>query len=267
MITNNGQIQLLKQVSGKAPRFASIFVVGISDATLTTAATSLDFNWGSCNIVGSYVDEALQQVVFYGTLPADLAGDIKEVGLVALNDDFIKTGLPNAVVFTFDANEAWFSDGAFTISNNSTIGSGNYRLEDVIVGQYLSKLVDNVNVSRYDTLKLKLDSTNVSAITVTLKNDDLNYAAKDITIANGENRLTTDISTFTKTGTFNPQQVTQVVLTIKTVTNADNVIEFDALTLSSQANGGLVAREVLATTIYKRPGASMEIEFAVALGG
>ncbi len=267
MITDNGQIQLLKQVAGKAPRFASIFVVGISDATMPTTATSLDFSWGSCNIIGSYVDEALQQVVFYGTLDADMAGDIKEVGLVALNDDFIKTGLPNAVVYTFDANEAWFSDGAFTISSDSTIGSGNYRLEDAPVGQFLTKLLDNVNVSRYDTLKLKLSSTNVSKITVTLKNDDLNYAEKDITITNGENRVTADINTFVKTGVFNPQQVTQITLTVKTVSDPDNSIEFDALTLSSQLNGGLVARNVLATIVHKRPGAAMEIEFAVALGG
>lgn len=267
MITDNGQKQLLKLVAGKAPRFATIFVVGISDAVLTTAANSLDFSWGSCNIVGSYVDETLRQVVFYGTLDPDMAGDIKEVGLVALNDDFIKTGLPNALVYTFDANEGWFSDGVFSISNDSTIGIGNYRLDDAIVGQYLTKVVDNVNVSRYDTLKLKLNSTNITKITVTLKNDDLNYAAKDITLVNGENRITTDINTFTKTGTFNPQQVTQVTLTVKTVTNADNAIEYDALTLSSQENGGLVARTVLATTIHKRSGAAMEIEFAVALGG
>ena len=265
MITDNGQAQLLKQVAGKANRFADLFVVGISDATLTTAATALDFSWGTATIVGTYVDKDLQQVVFYGTLSSDLAGDIKEIGLISLNDDFIKTGLPNAIVYSFDANENWFSDAAFTISNNSSIGTGNYRFEDAVVDQYLAKLLDGVNVSRYDTLKLKITSTDVTQVRVLLKNDEINYAWKDITLVDGDNLSTHNLSSFTTEGSFNPLNVTEVRYVVKVVDSSTNSVEFDAMTLFSNVNGGLVARHVPTTPVFKRTGATMEIEIAVAM--
>lgn len=265
MITDNGQAQLRKLVAGKAARFADVFVVGISNATLTTAATALDFAWGTASITGTYVDSGLDQIIFYGTLSPDMVGDVKEIGLVTFNDDFIKTGLPNALVYTFDANENWFSDQTFTITSDSSIGTGNYLFEDAVVDQYLAKLLDGVNVSRYDTLKLKVKSTDVSEITILLKNDEVNYAWKDVTLADGDNLITQDLSTFTSVGAFNPQAVSEIRYVVKTVDNVTNSVEFDAMTLFSNINGGLVARHVLSVPIYKRSGAGMEIEFAVAM--
>lgn len=265
MITDIGQEQKLKLIAGKAARFADIFVVGISNATLTTAATSLDFSWGTANITGTYVDTDLSQVIFYGTLAPDLAGDIKEVGLVTLNSDFIKTGLPNAMVYSFDANENWFSDETFTITNDSSIGTGNYRFEDAVVDQYLAKLLDGINVSRYDTLKLKVASTDVSQIRIMLKNDEINYAYKDVTLVDGDNLITQNLSAFTTVGSFNPLNVMEVRYVVKTVDNATNAVEFDAMTLFSNLNGGLVARHVLAVPVFKRTGAGMEFEIAVAM--
>lgn len=265
MITTNGRIQQLKLAAGKSPRFADQFVVGISNAVLPTSASSLDFAWASAQVMDAYVDSALEQVVFYGTLDAALAGDIKEVGLVSQSDEFIKTGLSSSLVYTFDASEAWSSDVTFAISTASSIGLGNYKLTNVVVDNYLAKQVDGISLSRYDTLKLKLNSTAVTSVRVIVKNDELNYAYKDVAVANGDNLLTHTIASFTKFGSFSPQGITEVRLVVKTVSNSTNSIEFDALTFSSQANGGLVARSVLATPIYKRTGAGMEFEYAVAL--
>lgn len=265
MITDLGQRQLLKLIAGNQHRFADLFVVGISDATLGTDATSLDFAWAAVNVTGSYVDEEANQVVFYGTLASDLSGDIKEMGLVALSDEFVKSGLPNSIVYSFDANEPWFTDGTFTISGESSIGSGNYRFDDVAEDVYLGQLLNNVSVSKYDTFKIKLNADDVTEITVLIKNDDTNYISKDLTLTAGENLQTHAISSFTATGSFNPTAVNEIRIIIKTITNAANHIEFDAATLSGDLNGGLVARHVLGITMYKRPGSSMEIEYAVAM--
>lgn len=265
MITDLGQKQKLKLLAGTASRFADVFVVGISDATLTTAATSLDFAWATANITGTYIDNDLNQVVFYGTLSPELAGDVKELGLVSLSDDFVKTGLPNSLVYSFTVNEQWFSDEAFTITNNSSVGSENYKFDDSVTGQYLAKGLDGINMSRYDTIKLKLLSSEVTQIELRLSNDDANYAWKDINLTNGVNFSTHTLASFTKEGNFNPQSVNEIRYIINTVSNATNSLEFDAMTISSEENGGLVARHVLAVAQYKRTGAGMEIEFAVAL--
>ena len=265
MITDQGQLQKLKLLAGQTGRFADVFVVGISDAVLTTSATALDFAWATANVTGSYVDAALQQVVFYGTLAPGLAGDIKEVGLASLSDDFVKTGLPNALVYSFSVAEQWFSDAAFTTSNESSVGTENYKFENIIVNKYIAKGVDGINVSRYDTIKLKINSTDVSQIQLLLKNDDTNYATKDIALVDGDNLSSHTISSFTTVGSFNPQAVNEIRFVIDTVDNATNSIEFDAITIGSELNGGLVARHILAVPQFKRTGAGMELEYAVAL--
>lgn len=265
MITDQGQIQKLKLLAGKASKFADVFAVGISNAVLPTSATALDFAWATANITDAYVDEDLQQVIFYGTLPPEIAGDIKEIGLISLSDEFVQTGLPNALVYGFTVAENWFSDGTFTITNESSVGTESYRFDNITVNKYLAKGVDGINMSRYDTVKLKVESLDVSQIRIILKNDDTNYAYKNIALVDGENLSDHTLSSFVTVGTFNPQLINEVRLMIETVDNATNFIEFDALSICSEINGGLVARSILATPQYKRTGAGMEIEYAVAL--
>ncbi|QLF83318.1 minor tail protein [Rhodococcus phage NiceHouse] len=264
MITHNGQSQLLKLVSGKVYRFADLFAVGASGVALPASATQMDFGWATCAITDSYVDEVLQQVVFHGTLPAEFAGNISEIGLVSQSDEFIRTGLPNALVYAFEPKELWFSNREYDITNLGSVGENNYKLATVAVDDYLAKVVSNVNISRYDTAKIRVKASKVSTIRLTLKNDELNYAYKDFTLAIGDNTLAATISTFTKVGSFNPNEIFEIRFTVQ-ATAASNDIEFDALNLSSSANGGLVARSPLAVTQYKRTGATMELEYAVAL--
>lgn len=252
-------------MAGQATRFADLFVVGISNVVLPTSITALDFAWSTANITGAYVDEDLEQVVFYGSLPPDVAGDIKEIGLVSLSDDFVQTGLPNSLIYSFSANEQWFSDATFDIVSNSSIGPESYSFTNITTNKYLAKTLSAINMSRYDTLKLKVNTTDVSQIQIVLKNDDSNYAWKNINLSNGSNMVTQTIASFTTVGTFNPQSVNEIRFVINTVANAANSIEFDGLSIESAENGGLVARHILAVPQMKRMGATMELEFAVAI--
>ena len=265
MITANGQKQLLKLVSGKTDRFADLFAVGISSAALPTTATNLDFGWATCPVTDSYVDEQLNQVVFHGTLPQNVVGQIRELGLVAQTDDFIANGLPNSLSYTFEPNELWFSDMDYEITNTGAVGTNNYRLNNAAADSYLARIVSRVDVNRYNRMKIILNTTAITKIKVLLKNDEQNYAHKDFTLANGENILESDIASFTKVGAFNPNEIFEIRFQILTRSSATNNIEFDSMIMYSLENGGLVARSTLSVVQYKRAGASMELEYAVAL--
>ncbi|ASZ74899.1 tail protein [Rhodococcus phage Trina] len=267
MITTNGQNQLLNIVAGKSYKFADLFVVGASSAVLPVSATALDFPWATTPVLDAFVDTQNQQVLYHGTLPANIAGDINEIGLISLNSEFISTGLPTSLVYSFESGEQWFSDGEFEVTNESSIGANSYVLNNVVADQYLAKLVSAVNISRYDTVKLRIKSTAVTQIKLVMKTDEANYAWKNINLTNGANDIKTTMDTFTKVGTFDAKNIQEIRIVINTVSNATNSIDFDALTLSSDLNGGLVARTVLSVAKFKRLGASMEIEFAVALNG
>lgn len=265
MITSNGYSQQLKLISGKVYKFANLFAVGASGIALPSTATALDFAWASVAITDSYVDEALKQVVFHGTLGSDLAGNISEIGLVSQSDEFVRSGLPNVLVYGFEPTESWFSNIDYEITTNSSIGPNNYKLNNVVADNYLAKIVSNISIARYDTVKMKLISNNVTGVRVILKNDELRYAYKDFTLTNGSNTLSSTVSSFVNVGAFNPNEIFEIRIVVRTTSNATNNIEFDALNLSSQANGGLVARSTLSVVQYKRQGSTMELEMAVAL--
>jgi hypothetical protein len=265
MITTNGRIQLMKLVSNKVYKFADLFAVGVSNVTLPNTATQMDFGWATCPIIDSYVDTQLSQVVFHGTLPENLVGDIGEIGLVSQSEEFIRNGLPNSIVYNFEPTELWFSDTSYEITNLGSIGANNYKLSNVVVGNYLAKVISNVNVSRYDTAKLRVNATAVGSIRMLMKNDETNYAYKDFAVTAGANTLSSTIASFTKVGSFNPNEIFEIRFVVNSVTNSTNTLELDALSLFSAANGGLVARSPLAVVQYKRQGSTMELEYAVAL--
>ena len=265
MITKQGQEQLLKVVASRAQRFADLIVVGSSNKTLPNTTTQLDFGWATCPILGSYIDPELNQIVFHGTLPEMLSGDVYEIGLISQSDEFVRSGLANALVYTFEPNEMWYSNVDYEVTNTGSVGRNNYKLNNAAVGDFVARSVGEINVSQYDRMQFKLKATGVSKIKVTFKNDELRYAHKTITTVAGEQTLDEDISTFTQVGVFDPKRVTEIKVEVVTRV-ATNNIEFDAMNISSRVNGGLVCRDTLAIVQYKRNGSTMEIEYAVSFG-
>lgn len=264
MITNQGNAQFLKQISGKEKRFAGLIAVGISDATLTEDATQMDFGWATCPIVASYIDYDLNQVVFHGALDKELSGNIKEIGLISQSDEFIRTGLPNSVVYGFEPGELWTTDGTYEVTNNGSVGTNTYKLNDVVVGQYLAKVSSGINISRYDTIKLKVTSSSVTKINIILKNDETRYASKEITLSDGEQIITVNASDLVPTGQFDSKEIKEIRFEVVAAAGT-NSIEFDVISFFSRQDGGLVARTVLAVEQVKKKGSSMELEYAVSL--
>lgn len=264
MITTQGQEQLLKVVASRSPRFADLITVGTSNTVLPKTTTQLDFGWATCPIIGSYIDKELNQIVFHGTLPAELSGDVFEIGLISQSDAFIRSGLANALVYSFDPNEMWYSDSAYEVTNTGSVGRNTYKLNDASVGGFVARSVNEVNVSQYDRLQLKLTSDKVTKIKIIFKNDEERSAYKEVTLTAGSQTVDEDITSFTKVGAFDPKRITEIRIEVVARSSATNSIDFDALNISSKANGGLVARDTLSVVQYKRSGSTMEIEYAVS---
>lgn len=265
MITNLGKKQMLKVLAGKSLRFADQFAVGLSDEVLTTSATSLDFAWATVSITDSYIDAENDMVVFYARLPAEISGSIKEIGLVSQTNEFIQSGLPNSLIYSFEPNEMWYGSPNSESISGGQVGQGNMKLTDSDTTAFIAKATNKIDVSRYDTVKLRVISTGVTEIRVSLMNDDANFISNEITLTNGENKISQSLSTWTATGLFNKTEVNTIKLEVVTVSGGTNSLEFDAMTLVSDLNGGLVARETFSTAFVKRPGASMDIEYGVTI--
>lgn len=263
MITDQGQQQLLKLVSGKVGFYANKFIVGISDKTLSTDITQMDFAWATCPITSSYIDYDLNQVVFHGSLDKGLSGEINEIGLISQSKDFIRSGLPSTIVYNFDPNELWHTDGEFEVTTSGSVGLNTFKLTNVGNDQVLAKTVSAVNVSRYDTIKLKITSADVQKMRISLKNNETESAHLDISLIDGKNTYELLYGSMTKTNNFEPTAINEI--NFKVLQSSGNAtLDFDVISMFSEANGGLVTRSVLANTQYKRYGSSMEVEYAVA---
>jgi len=266
VITDNGKSQHLKVIAGKAYSFADRFVLGASPAVMPTSATDLDFSWGSFPVSDSVVDEELQQVVFFGTIPAELAGEIKEIGLLTIDSAVISSGQPINRTFFFGSDEGWVpvatEDVVFS-SEDSKMGPEDLLWQDISAGEMV-KLEDiNINISDMNLFKAKINATAATVVEVSFYSSDTQYARKQFSLTAGENFIKTDFDTFTKTSEYDSHSIKAIVL--KIISGSGN-LDMDCLILSNTNNGGLVMREILPNPILKQSGSSMEIEMAVMLG-
>lgn len=261
---DNGRRQTLKALSGRAAGFADAFVIGASDEVLTSDANNLGFPWARFEITGSYING--DEIVYFGRVPAEVSGTIKEIGLYAFSPEYSGGGTPDSILFTMTDGEGWFSEVVYDYEDAGLVGDKNIIMTDVSVGDILGSLIPDSNISNVTNLKLLVESSAVTGVTVRLKNDDSNYIERLYTVVDGLNNLDFQISTFTETGDFDPKNLSGIELEIASVSSSTNSISFDSISLIDKNQGGLVFRNIPSEAVIKRPGSTMEIECVVKLG-
>ena len=264
MITNTGRDQHLKLISGEAIRFADKFVVGSSSAPLGPEANELDFGWGECLVKDSFVDEENRQVVFYGTLPADLAGRISEIGLATMNSDFIKTGRNINLSYYFSESESWnyTDDDKFAYSTETSLmGSDDIVITSAEVGEKLSKYL-NDDITLHTNVKMRVSVEQASQLEFRIYSGETDFLSKTISATPGENVIKFAMSSMTENGSFDPAKAVMMEYEIKTPGD----YTFDAIIFTGDNNSGLVTRSAVSVPKMKVIGNTMELEYAVMLG-
>lgn len=266
MITKNGKRQHLKVIAGKAYSFADRFVLGASAETLPEDAMDLDFSWGSFEVSDSIVDEELRQVVFYGTIPAELSGEIQEIGLVTIDAAVINSVSPVSRTFFFGHEEGWVAaaeeDVSF-ISETSKMGPENLLWVDIAPDQMIKLEGINLNLSDVNLFKAKFNVDVATTIEINFYSNEIEKASKEFVLEPGENFIKTGFNEFIKSQSFDLHSVK--IITVRIV-DGSGALDADCIIMSSESNGGLVMRETLPTPIMKHSGSTMEIEMAVMLG-
>lgn len=265
MITSNGKLQHLSLLAGKAYSFADRFVLGASPVVIDESATDLDFSWGSFPITDSIVDHDLQQVVFYGTIPAELAGEIQEIGLASIDERIIESGRPINMTFFFGSEEGWIPSDEEEIDNvagEAKMGAEGLSWESIAADQAIRLQGLGLDISDVNLVKSRIVADSPAQIEVSFFSNDVENATKQIALTEGVNLIKTNLSDFTTTEGFNTQSI--VAIQIKIIEGSDN-LNLDCLILSNSNNGGLVVRQIPANPIMKTGGTTMEVEMAVML--
>lgn len=264
MITKTGKLQHLNLISGQAVRFADRFVVGSSNAPMDENATELDFGWGECLVSGAHVDHDNNQVVFYGTLPAQYAGQISEIGLATMNSQFILTGRDINVSYYFSQLEAWLysDDEKFSYESlDSLMGSEDVVIEGAVAGETLRKSLAD-DFSLHKDIKMRLSADQAGQIIFRIHSGEEQNVSKTIDLVAGENIIRFPMDSMTKTGDFSATAPVMMEFEIATPGN----YTFDAIVFTGEANSGLVTRSAVSVPKKKIAGNTMELEYAVMLG-
>lgn len=264
MITNTGRGQHLKLISGQAIRFADKFVVGSSNAPLGPEANELDFGWGECLIKDSFVDEDRKQVVFYGTLPAEYAGQISEIGLATMNSDFIQTGRNINLSYYFSELESWkYSvEGKMDYSKESSLmGTDDIVITEAVAEETLSKYLSD-DITLHTNIKMRVSASQTSQMEFRIYSGETDYVSKTFSLTSGQNIVKFSIASMITTGNFDPAKA--VMMEYRMITPGDYT--FDAIIFTGENNSGLVTRSPVAVPKKKVMGNTMELEYAVMLG-
>ena len=264
MITNTGKQQHLNVLAGKAARFADKFVVGSSNAALSPDAKELDFGWGECLVKDTYVDAANKQIIFYGTLPAEYAGMISEIGLATMNSEFIQTGRDINISYYFTPLEQW----RYTVDEkmsydtaSSLMGEDDIKITGAVAGEKLSKTIAD-DISLHTNVKMRITAPQSGSIVYRVYSSETSYLSKTISLTAGENIVKFSMSSMTETGEFNP--AAPALMEFQIVTPGTYL--FDAVIFTGEANAGLVTRSAVSVPKKKIVGNTMELEYAVMLG-
>ena len=244
--------------------------------------------FGSIDIQTDGSGNSTYAVVYQATIPQDVAGIVKEIGLYP----GLKSSVNNydsKFIADFENNSMWIkSDGATPELVSSTTSSVKPR-----AGAYLSKVSVNPSQSKeficsYSGLDLSgytssdsislaynQEDTNLESIVFKLYSSDTSYYSAtfageaSVTETNKigkvlfstlvANNALADLSSIIKIG---------VVVTCKS--SAATVVYLDALRIDDEdtfnANFGLISRSVLASPIEKVAGKPVDVEYRINLG-
>lgn len=295
LITKFGKRFLTTYLAGNVSFANKDLAIGIADGTDFAAAdtnTRLGFefyrlpvSFGSVDIVTS--GSTTYSVVYKATVPQDVAGTIKEIGLYPGTRTSINN-YDSRFLSDFEDNREWYDS-----SNNNplTVTSPSPRIGETMIQHKFNDgdttnttkefkyNIGNFDMSGYSvndslTLAYNRNNTNSSNIKIKFYSSASDYFYGDITPSGTGNK----ISSISMSDVFNNQSGTPDFSAISTIgievtrTSAASsaTIYLDGLRINDQdtfdPTFGLISRSVLGSPITKVAGRPIDIEYKITLG-
>ena len=296
MITKFGKRFLTTYIAGNAEFSNKTLALGIANGTDYVEADTnsrlgfefykLPVDFGSIDIQpvgdGSYT----YTVVYKATIPQDIIGIIKEVGLYS-NGRKSTNNFDSKFLSTFENNLDWFypdsTNGVYVNQNGSRVGSGNMRLDFLNSTESTNELItktSTIDISGYsanDTLTLAYNraDTNLAKLRIKFYSSDTDYYYGDITPTSGTGDKIQSVSmasVFSNSyGSPISSSISKIGIEIfRTSTSSPSVVYLDGLRINDEdtfdATFGMISRSILSSPITKVAGRQVDIEYRLNLG-
>lgn len=245
-------------------------------------------SFGSIDIQTDLSGNSTYSVVYQATIPQDVAGIIKEIGLYP----GLKSSVNNydsKFISDFENNSMWIkSDGSSPELVEQTTASVKPR-----VGSYFSKIsVNNSQSKEYvcafsgldlsgytasDSLSLSYnqEDTNLESIVFKFYSSDSSYYSATFTGASSVTETNKIGKILFSTLTANNQyadlsSIVKIGVVVTSKSSGTAVVYLDGLRIDDEdtfdANFGLISRSVLSSPVEKIAGKPVDIEYRISLG-
>jgi len=297
LITKFGKRFISSQLAGMSGSQTKDLAFGIDSTAVQSNGndTRLGFefyripvSFGSIDIQTDGSGNSTYAVVYQATIPQDVAGVIKEIGLYP----GVKSSINNydsKFIADFENNLMWFkSDGSNPELISTTTSSVKPR-----VGSYFSKIAvsasqsveftcaySGLDLSGYtssDSLSIAYnqENTNLDSITFKFYSSDSSYysatfaGAASVTESNKIGKIL--FSTLTANNAYaDLSSIIKIGVVVTAKSSGQAVVYLDALRIDDEdtfdANFGLISRSVLSSPLEKIAGKPVDIEYRINLG-
>jgi hypothetical protein len=291
LITKFGKRYLTQYLAGQSNTNLRDIAIGIGSTEASINDTQLGFEFYRSPVTLSSIDIQTSSstglstygVVYKTTVPVDVSGVIKELGLfptVSLSS----TDYASNSISTFEDNQSWTdSVGDYpSVVTTPTPRIGTYYLSMSASSSAAKEYFNNFNidVSGYSaldslTIAYRQSDLNLDYIFVRMYDSNDNYYeiryAGDLSTGDKIKSLTLNNLYSSGYGSGSPDQtsIVKISVGVKAKSTGSTTVLFDGLRINDEdafrTDYGLISRSVLSTPIVKTLGKQMVIEYRIGL--
>jgi hypothetical protein len=291
ILTKFGKRYLTQYLAGQAVSFEKDIAIGVGSTAATINDTQLEFEFYRSAVKLSSMDittdpitgDSTYAVVYKATIPVDVSGVIKEIGLFP-NKVFGTTDYSSNAISLFTNRQLWTdSSGAYptTISSPTPNIGTDYTSVTALSSGHKEYFYDlNLDISGYSpndsfTIAYNQSDLNLDYIYIRTYDSNNNYYEirypADNTTGYKIKSLTLNNLYSSGYGSGSPDNtaIVKISVGVQAKSSGSSTVLFDGLRINDEdsfrSDYGLISRSVLATPIIKTFGKQMDIEYRLGL--
>jgi hypothetical protein len=293
LITQYGKRFITSVLAGANTYNTKDIAFGIDSTAAAESNTRLGFEFyrvpvslGSIDI-DTTEDPTLYSAIYKTTIPQDVSGIIKEIGLYPGTRTSINT-FDSKFISDFESYLNWYNEAgdapAYIETSDARIGNGRLEFKFETLDTTSTNREYKYNIGQFDlsgysasdslSLAYNRSSSNLSSITVKLYSSSSNYFYGVFTPSSGTGDKINEVSLsdiFSNTvGSPDAASISTIGIELnRTSASSSATAYMDGLRINDQdtfdPGFGLISRSVLATPITKISGRSVDVEYKLSL--
>lgn len=291
ILTKFGKRYLTQYLAGQAANNSKDIAIGVSGASATINDTQLGFEFYRTPVTLTSIDIQTSPltglstygVVYKATLPVDIAGTIKEIGLFP-GVTFGSTDYASKSISSFENKQDWVDEnGDYATTVTSPVPQiGTYYLSMTAPLSGVSNYFYNVDLdisgySQNDSLTIAYYQSDLNLDYVYVRTYDSNDNYYEIRYAGDSSigykvkslNLNNLYSSSFGSGSPDNTSIVKISVGIKSKSSGESNALFDGLRINDEdsfrSDYGLISRSALSTPIVKSLGREMDLEYRLGL--